>query len=78
METRFNQFKTALYLFLTLQLPITVIAQENINTQFNRDTLLTAAKNMIEATSYCTLITLDTTGSPAARTMDPFSPEKSI
>ena len=78
MEDKFNKLKTVLYLFLVLQLSLPVIAQERIKPQFNRDTLLTAARNMIELIPYCTLITLDTTGHPSARIMDPFPPGKNM
>lgn len=78
MDKKLNTLKIVLCLVLILQLPVTVIAQESVNPSFNRDTLLTAARKMIELTPYCTLITLDSTGHPAARIMDPFSPEKNM
>lgn len=78
MDNKLNTLKTILYLFLSLIFPLSVIAQEGISTQYNRDTLLTAARDMIEETPYCTLITLDTTGHPAARIMDPFLPEENM
>jgi general stress protein 26 len=78
MNKNFHTLKTSLYFLLTLQLTLPLIAQERLNPKFNRDTLLTAAKNMIEVIPYCTLITLDTTGHPAARIMDPFSPEENM
>ena len=78
MENIFKKLRTALYIFLFLQLSLPVIAQERINQQYNRDTLLTAARNIIAEVPYCTLITLDTTGHPSARIMDPFPPEKNM
>ena len=39
-----------------------------------RDTLLAAAREIMEATRFCVLITLDETGHPRARAMDPFMP----
>lgn len=38
----------------------------------NRDTLLVAAREIIAATTYCGLVTIDSTGQPHVRTMNPF------
>ncbi len=73
-----NKLKIVLYIFLVFQLPISVVAQEGINSQLNRDTLLTAARNVVESIPNCTLITVDTTGHPTARIMDPFPPEENM
>jgi len=40
-----------------------------------RDTLLAAAREIIEAARYCGLVTLDESGAARVRTMDPFLPE---
>ena len=77
MANYYNNIKRALYLLFILQLPITLVGQEN-NTSFNSDSLLSAAREMMAAAKYCTLITLDTTGSPSARTMDPFAPDENM
>ena len=42
--------------------------------QYERDTLIAAAKEIMQATRYCALITLDNSGHPQVRMMDPFSP----
>ena len=39
-----------------------------------RDTILTAAKEIITGTTYCALATIDSTGKPDIRTMNPFPP----
>jgi general stress protein 26 len=39
-----------------------------------RDTLLVAAREIMQAARYCALATLDETGAPRVRTMDPFAP----
>jgi general stress protein 26 len=39
-----------------------------------RDTLLVAAREIMQAARYCALVTLDESGAPRARTMDSFSP----
>ncbi len=41
-----------------------------------RDTLMVAAKGIMEQTRYCVLITLDESGHPRARAMDPFMPDE--
>jgi general stress protein 26 len=43
-----------------------------------RDTLLAAARNIMEMTRFCVLITLDESGHPRARTMDPFLPDEDM
>ena len=43
--------------------------------QHASDSLLTAARAIIEAADYCALITLDESGRPQVRTMDPFAPD---
>jgi general stress protein 26 len=40
-----------------------------------RDTLLAAAREIIESARYCGLVTLDESGNARVRTMDPFAPE---
>jgi general stress protein 26 len=53
-------------------------AQISQNTQNRRDTLIAAAKEIIESSRYCALITTGSTGEIHARTMDPFSPEDNM
>jgi general stress protein 26 len=43
-----------------------------------RDTLIAVAQEMMEAARYCALITIDESGQPRVRTMDPFSPEEGM
>jgi len=42
----------------------------------SRDTLLVAAKEIIEAARYCGLVTFDPSGNTRIRTMDPFLPDE--
>ena len=70
-------FKNKIIIFILviiIQSPLITFAQEN-EALFNRDTLITAARKMMETARYCALITLDETGYPVARTMDPFLPK---
>ena len=50
-------------------------AQNTGKIDFNHDTLIAAARDIIETAQYCALITLDKTGHPQARTMQPFPPD---
>ena len=75
VKKKFKHIKTIFYLVIILQLPLVIFAQENEKTHFDRDTIITAARKMMETARYCALITLDETGHPDARTMDPFSPD---
>lgn len=38
----------------------------------SRDTMLVAAREIIKETTYCGLVTIDSTGQPIVRTMNPF------
>ena len=40
--------------------------------QINRDTILFAAREIINESVYCGLVTVDSTGQPQTRTMNPF------
>jgi len=42
------------------------------------DTLVAAAKAIMEETRFCVLITLDESGHPRARAMDPFMPDENM
>jgi general stress protein 26 len=53
-------------------------AQISQNPQNHHDTLIVAAKKIIESSRYCALITTDSTGEIHVRTMDPFSPENNM
>jgi len=59
-------------------LPLNIFAQKNQESAFNRDTLISAAKKLMTEARYCALITLDKSGNPQVRTMDPFSPEEDM
>jgi general stress protein 26 len=55
--------------------PLRMKAQDTESTNYDRDRLITAAKEIMEITRYCALITLDSSGQPQVRTMDPFLPD---
>jgi general stress protein 26 len=58
--------------------PSNIWAQETELINYQRNTLISAAKEIMETTRYCALITLDTSGHPQVRTMDPFSPDEDM
>jgi general stress protein 26 len=78
MKNEFKKIKTTYYLIIMLQFSLIVFAQDKMETQYNRDTLITTARTMMEAVRYCALITLDSTGHPDARIMDPFLPDDNM
>ena len=67
-----------IYLAIILLFPLRIYAQENQISNYDRDTVITVAKEIMLATRYCALITLDEDGHPQARTMDPFLPEEDM
>jgi len=66
------------YLAIILLIPLGVCAQDNQILNYDRDTLITAAKEIMSTTRYCALITLDEEGHPQVRTMDPFLPDEDV
>ncbi|MBN2814492.1 MAG: pyridoxamine 5'-phosphate oxidase family protein, partial [Bacteroidales bacterium] len=44
----------------------------NGQTTVNRDTIILAAHEIIDETTYCGLVTIDLQGQPQVRTMNPF------
>lgn len=53
-------------------------AQEQKPPGNNPDTLMSLAREYMGSVRYCTLITVDSTGYPHARVMDPFQPEENM
>jgi general stress protein 26 len=68
MKARFV-FIVFLYLMIILVfLPENLCAQSAVN----RDSMIIAAREIIKETNYCGLVTVDSTGQPQVRTMNPF------
>jgi len=62
-----------LFLSLLLLLPTSKTFHSLIaQTPVNRDTILLAAHEIINETTYCGLVTIDSSGQPQIRTMNPF------
>jgi general stress protein 26 len=68
MKIIFSSF-TILIIFLLLP-----GIQNKLSAQItvNRDTVFVAAREIIKETTYCALVTIDSTGQPQVRTMNPF------
>lgn len=74
MNARQQMPSVVLYLMLTSLLAFP--GQDlTAQTATARDSLLAAARAVMDAAHYCALVTVDAVGVPQARTMDPFPPE---
>jgi general stress protein 26 len=51
---------------------LTISPELYAQSSVNRDTILNAAHEIINETTYCALVTIDSTGQPQIRTMNPF------
>ncbi len=71
-------FNFSIFILFILILPIHVNAQEEMPVSFERDTLLTVAREIMQDARYCGLVTLNESGQPHVRTMDPFPPEENM
>lgn len=65
---------TIVFFAIVLICPQRIWAQDTESIHYEREALVSAAKELMATTRFCTLITLDKTGHPQARTMDPFLP----
>jgi general stress protein 26 len=65
--------KNWIYFFITF-ISFLLTGVVNAQNSLNRDTILAAASEIIKETVYCALVTIDSTGQPDIRTMNPFSP----
>lgn len=74
--TRITPRRPWLPLGLALALLAPVAEESQAQEPYPRDTLLSAAREVVESARYCALITLDEAGAPQARTMDPFLPDE--
>ena len=68
MKTKLTLFALCSLISLSAILPSNVKAQSKIE----RDTVLIAAREIMKETNYCGLTTVDSTGQPQMRTMNPF------
>ena len=72
--------KVASIMFLILVTIVTPLIQTNAQqaNSFPRDSVIAAARELIGNLKYCAIITVDSTGYPSVRTMNPFPPEEDM
>ncbi|MHC1690086.1 MAG: pyridoxamine 5'-phosphate oxidase family protein [Bacteroidales bacterium] len=65
--------KILFFVFISLlMLSLSVSSIINAQNAFNRDSIIISAKELINESHYCALVTVDSTGQPQVRTMNPF------
>ncbi len=74
----FAMFCLGLLCFLAFTGARFAAAQENKPAVPDRAHLIAAAREIMTAQTYCALVTLDETGRPQVRTMNPFPPEEDM
>ena len=75
---KLNLLTSSFILAFSLLVPSNCWAQEEATKGFNRDTIITAAREIAGTLHYCALITLDSTGLPNVRTMNPYPLENDM
>jgi general stress protein 26 len=81
MNSTFKVFRASSIMLLFISIMMvsgSVCAQEIQLSTPKRDTLLSVAREYIQAVRYCALITVDSTGQPYVRAMDPFLPDENM
>ncbi len=68
-----NYFR--IYFPILLFISFNSFSQEAVHKDFSEKDLLNAARDIMESAGTCALITLDASGLPSVRVMDPFLPE---
>lgn len=63
---------------LSLLLAATVVQSQETKKPLGREQLIAAAREIMSTAHYCALITLDSSGHPHARTLDPFPPDENM
>lgn len=72
------KFWPIMLLLSIMTTPGSVWTQEKEAVTIEQDTLIAIAREIIEVSRYCALITVDANGHPQARTMDPFPPDENM
>jgi general stress protein 26 len=81
MKAQHKLFGIIFYLsFLLLVTAVSgnIFAQEQKLSGKERDTLLSVARQYMDTVRYCALVTVDSTGYPHVRMMDPFQPDDNM
>lgn len=69
---------TKLVFVLSILLATSPVAAQQTTPPLSRDQLIAAAREIISSARYAALITLDSSGRPQARTVDPFAPDENM
>jgi general stress protein 26 len=79
MTATFGMIRTGVFLLVCGYLMLlTVHAQARPSKQLEDERLIVLARDIMAAARYCALITLDFSGRPQARTLDPFPPDENM
>jgi general stress protein 26 len=78
MSVRHAVISTVLAAALLVLSPGAVRAQDSAPKPLDRAQLLDAAREIIGAQTYCAFITIDATGRPQVRTINPFPPDEGM
>jgi general stress protein 26 len=78
MKSKFNFLRYLITVIFLISPAEFCFSQDVESSHFSRDSILTAAGEIIEATRYCALITTDSAGVIHVRSMDPFPPEDEL
>jgi general stress protein 26 len=71
-------FATFFSLFLLVIFSLTALAQAPKSSQYQRDSLIAGAREIMGLQKYCALITVDSSHQANVRTMNPFPPESDM
>jgi general stress protein 26 len=77
MKNSFKLFCFCTVLFFVV-ISFRIKAQDKESNSFPRDSIISAAREIISHVRYCALITTDSTGTANVRTMNPFPPEEDM
>src|SRR6267142_5414040 len=66
------------FAFLSLLLAAPAVQSQEPKKPRSRDELIAAAREVMSAARYCSLITVDSSGRAQARTLDPFPPDENM
>lgn len=72
------RFQYVIFFFVIFVLIAGNALAQDSESAYQRDSLILAAREYIQSARFCALVTIDSTGSPHARTMDPFEPDENM
>ncbi|MEJ2617898.1 MAG: pyridoxamine 5'-phosphate oxidase family protein, partial [Ignavibacteriaceae bacterium] len=72
------RFQFEIILFSIFVLITGYVSAQDAGSAYQRDSLISAAREYMRAARFCSLVTIDSTGNPHVRTMDPFEPDENM